>query len=160
MSVKKRGNVWLGAAGLVIKDGKWLVVKKKYSGLKGQWSLPAGFVNKDETVDEAAVREVWEETGIIGSIEGFLGIRSGVIRGEISDNLVVFLMKAESGTLKPQLDELETACFLSPEELKHDERTSVILQYFLEQNERKRMSVVDTLNPGGQFEYTSYKLLI
>ena len=62
---KDRGKVWLGVAGVVInEDGKWLVVKKTYSGLKGIWSLPAGFVQVGETADEAAVREVLEETGI------------------------------------------------------------------------------------------------
>ncbi len=40
----KRGNVWLGAAGLVVNSkGQWLVVKKRHGGLHGKWSLPAGF---------------------------------------------------------------------------------------------------------------------
>ena len=64
-------NVWLAVSGLVISDkGEWLVVNKRYGGLKGQWSLPAGFVKNDETVDEAVVREVLEETGIQTEIEG------------------------------------------------------------------------------------------
>ncbi|WP_031310541.1 NUDIX domain-containing protein, partial [Bacillus thuringiensis] len=52
--MEKRGKVWLAVSGLVAtKDGRWLFVKKKYSGLKGKWSLPAGFVNEGETGDEA-----------------------------------------------------------------------------------------------------------
>ena len=62
---KDRGKVWLGVAGVAVNElGQWLVVKKAYSGLKGRWSLPAGFVNAGETVDEAVVRELKEETGI------------------------------------------------------------------------------------------------
>ena len=57
--MEKRGKVWLAVSGLVAtKDGRWLFVKKKYSGLKGKWSLPAGFVNEGETVDEAVKRSV------------------------------------------------------------------------------------------------------
>ena len=65
-SMRERSkHVWLGVCGLVIADdGKWLVVKKTYGGLKGKWSLPAGFVQPGETADEAVVREVKEETGI------------------------------------------------------------------------------------------------
>ena len=60
-------------SGLVAtKDGRWLFVKKKYSGLKGKWSLPAGFVNEGETVDEAVKREVLEETGIVAHVKGSL----------------------------------------------------------------------------------------
>lgn len=88
----KRGKVWLAVAGLVInKKGKWLVVKKKYSGLKGMWSLPAGFVNPGETVDEAAIRETKEETGIRTVSKGIIGVRSGVIQNDISDNMMIFL---------------------------------------------------------------------
>ena len=57
MSRKMRGNVWLGAAGLVVNgQGQWLVVRKNYGGLKGLWSIPAGFVDGDETADCASLR--------------------------------------------------------------------------------------------------------
>ena len=59
MSRNKRGNVWLAAAGLVVNsEGQWLVVRKTYGGLKGKWSIPAGFVDGNETADDAAIREV------------------------------------------------------------------------------------------------------
>jgi 8-oxo-dGTP diphosphatase len=72
------------------------VVKKKYSGLKGMWSLPAAFVQANETVDQAVVREIFEETGIRTEIEGVIGLRSGVINGEISDNMLMFLLKPKN----------------------------------------------------------------
>lgn len=94
---KKRGHVWLAAAGIVLNDaGEWLVVKKKYGGLQGQWSLPAGFVQRGETADEAVIREVEEETGIQAEVIGLIGLRTGVIDDEISDNMMIFLLKALS----------------------------------------------------------------
>ncbi len=98
--MEKRGKVWLAVSGLVAtKDGRWLFVKKKYSGLKGKWSLPAGFVNEGETVDEAVKREVLEETGIVAHVKGIIGVRSGVIRNEISDNMIIFLLEPEGKRL-------------------------------------------------------------
>jgi ADP-ribose pyrophosphatase YjhB (NUDIX family) len=156
MKKKDRGNVWLAAAGLMIdNDGKWLVVKKKYGGLKGKWSIPAGFVDSGETIDEAAVREVYEETGIIGEVLTILGIRSGVIKETISDNMVVFLLKKKEGILTPSTDEIECAAFLTPEELRADPDTSLMIHYFMG---KKIKFLEDKINPGDIFGYTSYKI--
>ncbi len=90
---KDRGKIWLGVSGVTVNElGQWLVVKKAYSGLKGRWSLPAGFVNAGETVDEAVIREIKEETGIDCRVSGLIGFRTGVIRDDISDNMAIFLL--------------------------------------------------------------------
>lgn len=157
MTKKDRGNVWLAAAGLLIdKDGKWLVVKKNYGGLKGKWSIPAGFVDAGETVDEAAVREVYEETGIVGEVSTILGIRSGVIKETISDNMVVFLLKKKQGDLSQHSSEIETAAFMKPEELRIDPDTSLMIHYFID---KKVKFLEDTINPGDVFGYTTYKIM-
>lgn len=157
MAKKDRGTVWLAAAGLLIdEDGKWLVVKKKYGGLKGKWSIPAGFVDSGETVDEAAVREVFEETGIKAEVSAILGIRSGVIKETISDNMVVFLLSKKDGSLSQNSDEIECAAFLTREELRKDPDTSLMVHYFMDS---KQSFLEDKINPGDVFGYTSYKIM-
>jgi 8-oxo-dGTP diphosphatase len=46
------------------KDGKILLVKRAAHLLEGgKWAFPAGYVDRDETVMQAAARELHEETG-------------------------------------------------------------------------------------------------
>jgi len=159
---KDRGKVWLGVAGLVVNAaGDWLVVKKSYSGLKGRWSLPAGFVQLGETADEAVVREVKEETGLDCVVTGLVGFRSGVIREEISDNMVIFCCKIvdELQEIHMQEKELLDVRWLHAGHLVQDELSSVMLREMAANRfEKHRLDVIEGIDPGDIFEYTSYKL--
>ncbi len=49
---------------LVLKDDKILLVKRAQKFLEGgKWALVGGYVERGETIQEAVVREVFEETG-------------------------------------------------------------------------------------------------
>lgn len=153
-------NVWLAVSGIVISEtGEWLVVNKRYGGLKGVWSLPAGFVKEDETVDEAVIREVLEETGITTKIEGIVGVRSGVLQGEISDNMLLFLLKPLNMKVCTQQEELYEAKFVDPKALIEEGKCSVLLQEVLSY-QLKPLQVREGINPGDHFGYHSFKLFI
>ena len=49
---------------IVVKDNKVLLVKRSQPPGKGLWAIPGGGVELGETLQEAAEREVREETGI------------------------------------------------------------------------------------------------
>lgn len=49
---------------IVIHEGKILLAKRGISPRKGKWNLPCGFMENDETAENGAIREVFEETGI------------------------------------------------------------------------------------------------
>lgn len=157
---KERGKVWLGAGAVVVNsDGKWLVVKKRYSGLKGVWSIPAGFVQLGETADEAALREVKEETGIECIVTGMVGFRTGVIRGEVSDNMAIFACKPinEEQPICIQERELIDAKWLSVEELLTGGEASIMLQNMASDTLiQYQLSKNEGINPGDWFQYTSY----
>ncbi len=49
---------------LVSPDGKILIVERAHEPKKGLWNLPGGFVEPNESLEQAVIREVEEELGI------------------------------------------------------------------------------------------------
>ena len=61
---------------LVSMDDGLVLVKRDIEPALGRWSFPAGYVDRGETVEEAAVREVREETGLEVGLSGLVGLYS------------------------------------------------------------------------------------
>lgn len=66
----------LSVDGIIIKADTILLIQRKYDPYAGYWAIPGGYVDFDETVEEAVAREVHEETGLIVTSSSFLGIYS------------------------------------------------------------------------------------
>ena len=65
------------ASNIVMKDRNILLVKRKNAPFKGLWCLPMGFAESGESIESAALRELEEETGIIGKIVNLVSVESG-----------------------------------------------------------------------------------
>jgi 8-oxo-dGTP diphosphatase len=70
---------------IVIDKGAILLVKRDREPAKGQWSLPGGRVERGESLREAVVREVREETGIDVDVDGLIGIAERIVRDDDGD---------------------------------------------------------------------------
>ena len=69
------------AVGVVAhRRGKLLLVRRNHEPHLGEWSFPSGYIDRGEVLEEGAVRETKEETGLDVKIERLLGAWSQ--RGE------------------------------------------------------------------------------
>ena len=67
---------------VVHAEGKFLVVEETING-KALWNQPAGHLEADETLVEAAARELWEETGISAQPQHFIRMHQKFYRRQI-----------------------------------------------------------------------------
>jgi len=82
---------------VVIKSGEILLIKRSNYPYKGAWALPGGFVDQNETVEQAVVREVREETGLKTIIRSMLGVYSSPDRDPRKTISIAFVLKQVSG---------------------------------------------------------------
>lgn len=62
----------LGALAVVVRDNHILLVRRRNAPDAGLWGYPGGHVELGETALNAAVRELFEETGIVGKSKKYL----------------------------------------------------------------------------------------
>ena len=58
----------------ILRDGKILLVKEEAEPYNREWVLPQGYVKSNETLEEAAKREVREELGVMVEMWRFVGV--------------------------------------------------------------------------------------
>jgi|AP45_3_1055517.scaffolds.fasta_scaffold100079_1 ADP-ribose pyrophosphatase YjhB (NUDIX family) len=103
----------VAAVVLVSADGKLVMVRRGIEPALGRWSFPSGYVDRGEVVEDAAVREVREETGLDVTLGGFIGLYSG--QGSVVI-LAVYAAKVVGGELEAG-GEVTDAALFSPDEL-------------------------------------------
>ncbi len=108
----------VGVGGAVVRDGRLLLVRRASAYGRGNWQIPGGFIERDETIEEAVVREVEEEAGITASPRGILAIRNRPFDGSNS-TYVVFHMDWTSGRPQPDGDETDRAEWFEIDEIRN-----------------------------------------
>ena len=88
------------------ENDTYLLVQEKFEKAYGKWNLPAGHVDPGETVAQAAVREVQEETGLIVVTDH--EVFSEAIP-EREREFHIFTAQIAAGTLKVHPDEIMDA---------------------------------------------------
>jgi ADP-ribose pyrophosphatase YjhB (NUDIX family) len=88
-------------------QGELILMRRGFEPRRGHWSMPGGFVDLGETVEDAAKREVHEEIGVEIEITGLVGVYS-----RAQDRTVVVVYAADArGTPSLTEEALEIRAF-------------------------------------------------
>lgn len=96
MNIEKYKKPNIAVDGILIKNNKILLIKRKNEPFKDKWALPGGFVEYGEKVEDAVLREFEEEVGIKAKIKKLLGVYSDPNRDPRGHVIsIVFILEGE-----------------------------------------------------------------
>ena len=122
---KKVGHdlLLLPSAAVAIHDHEKGLLVCKHAD-KSIWVMPGGLIEPGEHPADAAVRETWEETGLLVEVTGLLGVYGGpdlIVEYSNGDRAAyigtIFRGRIVSGTLRPDGSEILDVRYFTREEL-------------------------------------------
>ncbi len=96
---------------IAIKDNKIVMIKRGRQPALGKWSFPSGFIEVNESPEEAALRELEEEAGVTGEILGHIGTyyEKSEVYGDLI--IVMYLVQITGGELVAGDDAVDVKLF-------------------------------------------------
>jgi ADP-ribose pyrophosphatase YjhB (NUDIX family) len=108
-------------AGVIIeRSGRLLLLRRAIEPRRGTWTFPAGYMEIDETAEEAAVRETEEEVGLKVNLGPLVGVYSRPAPESPGILTVIFKSRRVTGRAKTGHEALETRWF-APDDIPWDE---------------------------------------
>jgi 8-oxo-dGTP diphosphatase len=122
---------YVGIGGVIVHDGRVVLVKRRFEPLAGQWSIPGGAVETGETLEACVVREMGEETGFVVEVGPVVEVLDRITRddeGRVVYHFVLidYLCRPVGGELRAGSDVAE-AVLAEPYELAQYELTEKAL---------------------------------
>ena len=112
---------FLAVSAAIVRAGQVLVVRRARAPADGLFSLPGGVVERGETLTQALIREVQEETSLTIEPVGLAGFRETITRdrdNRVERHFVILPFAARWLAGEPVLnEELSEARWLRPAEL-------------------------------------------
>ena len=123
--VGHRPLLQVGASVIVENEMGEVLLQKRADN--HSWGYAGGSVELDEVVEDAAKRELFEETGLVALEMELFGVFSGKDThyiypngDEVSNVDIVYVCRKYEGTLKCQEEEVEALCFFPADALPED----------------------------------------
>lgn len=120
MAIPERYNTGynIGVGGAVVREDRLLMVRRASRRGRGNWQLPGGFIEPDETIEQGVVREVLEESGVTATVEGVLGLRNRYDPDLGNGIYVVLLLRPMSGEPHADGREVDHAEFFTLDQIR------------------------------------------
>ncbi len=145
----------VGVGAVVIHEGRVVLIRRGKDPLRGRWVIPGGTVEAGETLHEALVREVQEETGLTVRPRDVVLVFDRILRedGELRYHYVIvdYLCEYVSGTPCAGTD-AEAVALARPEELPGYDMPPQALEVVLDGFRRQGIAVDVALAPGASGE--------
>jgi ADP-ribose pyrophosphatase YjhB (NUDIX family) len=107
-------NPKLVSIGLLVHCEKLLLVQRGLEPGKGKWAIPGGYVDQGEIVEDALIREIFEETGLKAKVLGLIGVYSQVNEAIV---VVAYVAKMIGGTINDESNEVQSVDFFRLDDL-------------------------------------------
>lgn len=125
------GSFDVGVAAAVTNESGILLVKESKGPYAGCWGLPKGYVEPNEAIESAVLRELREETYLEGKISGFLGLRTTKTNKGVG-LFLCYKIVPTSTEIRPQQDEISDVSFFNLESFDQLEWVSAAMRGFAE----------------------------
>ena len=129
----------VAACTIPLVDGKIVLLKRGIEPSYGKWVFPGGFLDRGERVEEAAIRETWEEVNLKVEVTQLLNVYSYPGYPVV---VIVYLAAVVGGQLQAMDEALEVGAFTPAEvpweELAFPSTRDALTDYFALINEPTR----------------------
>jgi 8-oxo-dGTP diphosphatase len=105
----------------IMDQGRILLINRVKDPYKGHWGMAGGKMEFGENVEETAVREAFEETGLECSADSIKGIASEIVHDgkETEQHFILFIVKLKPKTTKVVEGREGTLQWFNMHELNH-----------------------------------------
>lgn len=118
----------ISAGGVVYRNVDGVLDIQLIQDRYGKISLPKGKMEAGENTEQTALREILEETGIIGKIEELIEVvkytYNHSVKGKVDKEVYYYLVQAVGGELHAQVEEIRGVEWVTPEEAVRLQQTS------------------------------------
>ncbi|MDF2670664.1 MAG: putative nudix/mutt family protein [Paenibacillus sp.] len=122
-------NQSVGAAAIIVDQGRILLERRAIQSGYGLWALPGGMAEQAESIEECVIREVLEETGLVVAVAKLLNVIGGQ-----RVCIVFYEVSILGGSVQKSEESLELAWF-SPQDIPFGQfafpRHREVLQHWL-----------------------------
>ncbi|MFA5942233.1 MAG: NUDIX hydrolase [Candidatus Paceibacterota bacterium] len=151
--MKNYPKINIGIGGVILRGkSKILLTKRKTD--PSVWTIPSGYMEKDENIFETIIREAKEETNIVIKPRGVVGVRQRITEKEGNNFWILTIADYKSGKVTPDNSEILETQFI-PLSKALQEKITPVTKYILKMLLKNKLQI---LLPQKSLDQKQYRL--